>query len=121
MPRTSIPTLRSFQSLGKVNAKSLNEMTEGFFFSPGAMRWFNSRIGSSRLLISSVRPPARYGLAVVVSSRFAASPRHYEVITICPYGNVLRSRIGFQSIREANKELNRVPYPYSCECAGCSQ
>lgn len=121
MPTSSVPTLCYFEDLSNVTAKTLYEMTEGHFFEQATMRFFNSRVGASRLLDAIVRQPVTYALAVVVSSRNDVSPRHYEVVVICPYGRVLRSRDIYFTRVEANKELKAVGFPYGCDCAGCNK
>ena len=109
--------------------KQLATVTQGHYFSPSTMRWFNSRVGSWRILSNpSSDESRRDGLAVVVSSRgdFEGAAREYELIRICAYGAIQRDYafafaglVKYETSRAANKALAAAVYPSECDCHGC--
>jgi hypothetical protein len=96
--------------------------TNGYFFSPQTMRYFSSRI-------SDFKPLEDNGLAVIISNRFEPSdPRHYEIVTICKYGEVNRIKSNnpndwafkkYDSLKQARKAWQDIAYPITCDCHGC--
>lgn len=109
--------------------QQLNTVTQGHYFAPSTMRFFNSRVGSWRILSNPASEESRRdGLAVVVSSRgdFVGAAREYELIRICAYGAIQRDYdvahaglVKYDSSRAANKALAAAVYPSGCDCHGC--
>jgi hypothetical protein len=100
--------------------------TEGHFFSPSAMKYFNSRLGNWDRLANPNGDPDRDGVAVIVSSKYdyEGAARHYELVTVCGWGNITRQQgpeglEKYATSKEANKALKAATYPVGCECHGC--
>jgi hypothetical protein len=101
---------------------------QGYFFTKETMRFFNSRIADFKPVgISSCGVDS---LMVIVSNRRDDDPRYYEIITLCPYGEIgrewARDNEGtlitqYASLSKARKSArwNCSIAPQLCECHGC--
>lgn len=112
---------------GIVHPSQLASREQGYYFTPGAMRFFNSRLGNWRRLDNPAAGKGRDnrdGVAVIVSSRYDTAPRHYEVVRVCAWGQVHRQEgeTGLDkcdTLNAANKLLAAATYPGECLCHGC--
>lgn len=104
----------------------IKTVSNGYFFSPDTMRFFKSKIVDFKAV--GISSSGIDSLAVIVSSKFGDdSPRHYEIVIVCPYGELWRDGqdtgelIKYDTLRAARKSktwtLNR-PAPV-CTCHGC--
>ena len=93
------------------------------------MRFFNSRIADFKPV--GISPRGIDSLMVIVSSRHGDLPRDYEIVTLCPYGELsrewLRDGSGnpierYDSLRAARKSArwNCTIAPQLCDCHGCA-
>lgn len=92
---------------------------ETHYFSKETMRFFSSRIVDFRAVKVS-RPDIAW-LSVLVSSRYGyeGASRYYEIVYLCPYGNVVRDTdTEYKSVRQARKAWDNLPAPI-CNCHGC--
>ena len=101
----------------------------GHFFSPDTMRFFKSRVSDFKPV--GISASGQKSLAVIVSSKWGDdSPRHYEIVVVCPYGEVTRESeeqvsglVKYDSLRQArnSKTWNfQVPRDtFKCSCHGC--
>jgi hypothetical protein len=60
---------------------------QGYFFTPDTMRFFKSRIADFKPVGISSRADS---LMVIVSNKRDDDPRYYEIVTLCPYGELAR-------------------------------
>lgn len=101
---------------------------QGYYFSKDTMKFFNSRIADFKAVKISSRADS---LMVIVSSRHGDLARDYEIVTLCPYGELsrewLRDGSGtpierYDSLRAARKSArwNCSIAPQICDCHGCS-
>lgn len=105
----------------------IKNVTNGYFFSPDTMKFFNSRISDFKPV--GISKSGEKSLAVIVSSKWGDdAPRHYEIIIICPYGEIWRESdasglVKHDSLRQARKSnvwnLQVSRDTYACECHGC--
>lgn len=104
----------------------IKSVTNGYFFSPDTMKFFKSRVSDFKPVgISESGIPS---LAVIVSSKFGDdSPRHYEIVIICPYGELWRDNetagelVKYESLRAARRSKTwqfNISRPI-CTCHGC--
>lgn len=61
---------------------------QGFYFSRDTMRFFNSRIVDFKPV--GISPRGIDSLMVIVSNKRDEGPRYYEIVTLCPYGELGR-------------------------------
>ena len=92
-----------------------------FYFTRGAMRFFNSRIVD----FMPVRVSGDIdSLSVIVSSRYGyeGAERHYEVVMLCPFGTINRETLQkFDTLRKARKEWDATVKSFApCSCHGCT-
>ena len=89
-----------------------------YYFTPEAMRFFNSRIVDFKPVEVSRADMA--SLFVIVSSRYDKNTaRHYEVVSLCPYGTIKR-REKHDTLKQARKGWNMTTKPAPvCDCHGC--
>jgi hypothetical protein len=101
---------------------------QGYFFTKETMRFFNSRIADFRPV--GISPSGVDSLMVIVSNKRDNDPRYYEIITLCPYGEIgrewARDNEGtlitqYASLVQARKSArwNCTIAPQLCECHGC--
>jgi hypothetical protein len=101
---------------------------QGYYFSKDTMRFFNSRIVDFKPVAISPRADS---LMVIVSNKRGGGARDYEIVTLCPYGELGRewSIDGdgvpvnlYESLREARKSArwNCTIAPQLCDCHGCN-
>lgn len=100
--------------------------TQGYFFSRESMKIFSSRVSDFKPVGISVT--GEKSLAVIVSSRYGyeGAPRYYEVVILCPYGNLWRDSdeqglVKYDSLAKARKSAiwtGNHPRPI-CTCHGC--
>jgi hypothetical protein len=99
----------------------------GYFFSRDTMRFFKSRIADFKPV--SITPRAD-SLMVIVSNKRDDDPRYYEIVTLCPYGELAREWIkdsdgspiaSYASLRAARKSArwNCTIAAQICDCHGC--
>ena len=108
------------------HADQLAGKTQGYFFTRDTMKMFKSRVSDFKPV--GISPSGVSSLAVIVSSLFGidGAVRYYEVVVICPYGNLWRERdekglVKYDSLRQARKSNAwnfNMPAPV-CECHGC--
>jgi hypothetical protein len=101
---------------------------QGYFFTRDTMRFFNSRIADFKpVRISSCGVDS---LMVIVSNKRDEDPRYYEIITLCPYGELGREWVRdnedtlitqYSSLVQARKSArwNCTIAPQLCDCHGC--
>ena len=104
----------------------LKSVTNGYFFSRDTMKFFSSRVANFKPLTNLSGDD---GLAVIVSNKFEPTdPRHYEIITICQYGEINRFKSDepsdwafrkYTNLRAAKRALDLIIYPMACDCHGC--
>ena len=112
----------------------LSTVTNGFFFSPDTMKWFKSRVSDFKPVGINKGQEGKAGessLMVIVSSKWGDdSPRHYEIVIVCPYGEVWRESdeqitglVKYETLNQARKsDLWRGSYSRDrvlCTCHGC--
>ena len=61
---------------------------QGYFFTPETMRFFKSRIADFKPV--GISPRGVDSLMVIVSNKRDDDPRYYEIVTLCPYGELGR-------------------------------
>lgn len=99
---------------------------QGYFFTPDTMKFFNSRVVDFKPVRISPRADS---LMVIVSNKRDGDPRDYEIVTLCPYGELAREwqivgdeAIGsYISLRKARESVrwNCKIAPQICDCHGC--
>ena len=108
------------------NEHQIAGKAQGYFFSKETMKFFNSRIVDFKPVSISPRCDS---LMVIVSNRRDSDPRYYEIVTLCPYGELGREWVtiggspiaSYASLREARKSArwNSTIAPQICDCHGC--
>jgi hypothetical protein len=109
------------------NEHQIAGKAQGYFFSKETMKFFNSRIVDFKPVSISSRADS---LMVIVSNRRDNDPRYYEIVTLCPYGELARewnkdsdgSPIdNYESLYKARKSArwNSTIAPQICDCHGC--
>jgi hypothetical protein len=95
---------------------------QGYFFTRETMRFFNSRIADFKPV--SISPRGVDSLMVIVSNKRGNDPRTYEIITLCPYGELARewnNLTEYESLNKARKSArwNCTIAAQLCNCHGC--
>lgn len=101
---------------------------QGYYFSRDTMRFFNSRIADFKPVGISARADS---LMVIVSSKRGDDARDYEIVTLCPYGELGREWLKdsegapiahYESLRAARKSArwNCTIAAQICDCHGCT-
>jgi hypothetical protein len=100
---------------------------QGYFFTPETMRFFKSRIADFKPV--GISPRGVDSLMVIVSNKRDDDPRYYEIVTLCPYGELGREWVtigdspiaSYATLREARKSArwNCTIAPQLCDCHGC--
>ena len=92
------------------------------------MKFFNSRIADFKPVGISPRADS---LMVIVSNKRGDDARDYEIVTLCPYGELAREWVKdsdgapithYESLRAARKSArwNCTIAAQICECHGCT-
>ena len=100
---------------------------QGYFFTPETMRFFNSRIADFKPVGISSRADS---LMVIVSNKRDNDPRYYEIVTLCPYGELAREWATdstgapitqYETLNKARKSArwNCSIAAQICDCHGC--
>ena len=100
---------------------------QGYFFTPDTMRFFKSRIADFKPVGISPRADS---LMVIVSNKRDDDDRYYEIVTLCPYGELgrewARDDEGTLITQYATLAKARKSARWSCsiaaqicECHGC--
>ena len=100
---------------------------QGYYFSRDTMKFFNSRIADFKPVGISPRADS---LMVIVSNKRGDDARDYEIVTICPYGELAREWVKdsdsapiahYESLRAARRSArwNCTVAAQICECHGC--
>lgn len=101
---------------------------QGYFFSKDTMRFFNSRIADFKPV--GISSTGIQSLMVIVSNRRDDDARTYEIVTLCPYGEVNREWskdsdgnpfIEYATLAKARKSArwNCTVAAIACDCHGC--
>jgi len=101
---------------------------QGYYFSRDTMKFFNSRIADFKPVSISSRADS---LMVIVSSKRGDDARDYEIITLCPYGELGREWNKdsdgapiehYSTLRAARKSArwNCTIASQICDCHGCN-
>lgn len=104
----------------------IKSVTNGHFFSADTMKFFKSRVSDFKPV--GISSSGIASLAVIVSSKFGDdSPRHYEIVIVCPYGELWREGedagglVKYDSLRQARASKTwkfEISRPI-CKCHGC--
>ena len=100
---------------------------QGYYFSPDTMKAFNSRIVDFKPV--GITPRAD-SLMVIVSNKRWDDKRVYEIVTLCPYGELGREWVQdsdgspiqhYETLNKARKSArwNCTIAAQICECHGC--
>ena len=100
---------------------------QGYYFTPDTMQAFKSRISDFKPVGISPRADS---LLVIVSSKRWDDARVYEIVTLCPYGELGREWnkdadgepiTHYSSLAKARKSArwNCTIAPQICDCHGC--
>jgi len=100
---------------------------QGYFFSKDTMKFFNSRIVDFKPVGIASRADS---LMVIVSNKRDDDARTYEIVTLCPYGEIGREWvkdsdgapiINYPTLNKARKSArwNCTIDPQICDCHGC--
>jgi hypothetical protein len=100
---------------------------QGYFFTPETMRFFKSRIADFKPVSISSRADS---LMVIVSNKRDDDPRYYEIVTLCPYGELGREWATdstgspitqYETLNKARKSArwNCSIAAQICDCHGC--
>jgi len=106
------------------------DKAKGFYFSRDTMRTFSSRISDFKPF--GISKSGIASLVVIVSSKYGieGARRYYEIVTVCPYGEVSREwNTGkaetpitkYETLAKARKSAiwtGNAPRPL-CSCHGC--
>lgn len=106
----------------------ISSKAQGYYFSRDTMKFFNSRIADFKPVGISPRADS---LMVIVSSKRGDTARDYEIVTLCPYGELAREWVKdsdgapiahYESLRAARKSArwNCTIAAQICECHGCT-
>ena len=101
---------------------------QGYYFTKDTMRFFNSRIVDFKPV--GISPTGIFSLMVIVSSKHGDLPREYEIVTLCPYGELGREWAKdnegdpithYESLNKARKSArwNCSIAAQICDCHGC--
>ena len=101
---------------------------QGYFFTRDTMKFFNSRIADFKPV--GISPRGVDSLMVIVSNKRDDDPRYYEIVTLCPYGEIGREWAKdndgspitqYASLKAARKSArwNCTIAPQLCDCHGC--
>jgi hypothetical protein len=101
---------------------------QGYYFSKDTMRFFNSRIADFKPV--GISPSGIDSLMVIVSSKRDDDARTYEIVTLCPYGEIGREWVkdsdgapiaNYSSLYKARRSArwNCTIAPQLCDCHGC--
>ena len=100
---------------------------QGYYFTPDTMRAFNSKIVDFKPVKISPRADS---LLVIVSNKRWDDERVYEIVTLCPYGELGRDWVQdsdgspiqhYETLAKARKSArwNCTIAPQVCDCHGC--
>ena len=112
---------------GVWHASQIAGQAQGYYFTPATMKYFNSRIADFKPVGIS---PRAYSLMVIVSSKRLDDTRLYEIVTLCPYGELAREWnkdadgkpiTHYETLAKARKSArwNCSIAPQICNCHGC--
>jgi hypothetical protein len=101
---------------------------QGYFFTPETMRFFKSRIADFKPV--GISPRGIDSLMVIVSNKRDDDPRYYEIVTLCPYGELGREWAtdsdgspitSYETLNKARKSArwNCSIAAQICDCHGC--
>jgi len=101
---------------------------QGYYFTRDTMRFFNSRIADFKPV--GISPTGISSLMVIVSSKHGDAPRDYEIVTLCPYGELAREWVQdsdgapithYETLAKARKSArwNCSIAAQICDCHGC--
>jgi len=101
---------------------------QGYYFTRDTMKFFNSRIADFKPV--GISPRGIDSLMVIVSSKRDDDPRTYEIVTLCPYGELGREWLKdsdgnpiahYKSLRAARNSArwNCTIAAQVCDCHGC--
>jgi hypothetical protein len=101
---------------------------QGYFFTPETMRFFKSRIADFKPV--GISPRGVDSLMVIVSNKRDNDPRYYEIVTLCPYGEIGREWLTdsegepirqYATLNKARKSArwNCTIAAQLCDCHGC--
>jgi hypothetical protein len=101
---------------------------QGYYFTRDTMRFFNSRIADFKPV--GISPRGIDSLMVIVSSKHGDAPRDYEIVTLCPYGELAREWVQdsdgapithYKTLAKARKSArwNCSIAAQICDCHGC--
>ena len=102
---------------------------QGYYFSRDTMKFFNSRIADFKPV--GISPRGIDSLMVIVSSKRDDDARTYEIVTLCPYGELAREWIiddadggpitSYSSLAKARKSARWACSVAAqiCDCHGC--
>lgn len=101
---------------------------QGYYFTPDTMRFFNSRIADFKPVKSAHN--SADSLLVISSSKRDNDARTYEIVMLCPYGEIAREWnkdsdgspiTNYLSLVKARKSArwNCTIDPQVCDCHGC--
>jgi hypothetical protein len=109
------------------NEHQIAGKAQGYFFTRETMRFFNSRIADFKPVGISSRADS---LMVIVSNKRDNDPRYYEIVTLCPYGELGREWATdstgapitqYETLNKARKSArwNCSIAAQICDCHGC--
>ena len=109
------------------NESQIASRAQGYYFTRDTMKFFNSRIADFKPV--GITPRAD-SLMVIVSSKRDDDPRTYEIVTLCPYGELGRewlkdsdgSPIAHSPTLNAARKSARWNCTIAaqiCDCHGC--
>jgi hypothetical protein len=101
---------------------------QGYFFSKDTMKFFNSRIADFKPV--GISPSGVDSLMVIVSNKRDNDPRDYEIVTLCPYGELGREWATdsegdpitkYDTLNKARRSArwNCTIAAQICDCHGC--
>ena len=101
---------------------------QGYYFTRDTMRFFNSRIADFKPV--GISSTGILSLMVIVSSKRDDAPRTYEIVTLCPYGELGREWIKdsdgapiteYATLAQARRSArwNCSIAAQLCDCHGC--
>jgi hypothetical protein len=100
----------------------------GYYFTRDTMRAFGSRLADWKPV--GISPRADSLMVIVSSKRYLDQPRDYEIVTLCPYGELGREWVKdsegapiehYASLYKARKSArwNCTIAAQICDCHGC--
>lgn len=109
------------------NEHQIAGKAQGYFFTPDTMRFFKSRIADFKPVGISPRADS---LMVIVSNKRDDDTRTYEIVTLCPYGELGREWLkdsdgspiaNYESLYKARRSArwNCTIAAQICDCHGC--